>query len=373
MKTKKLLFILCVLAIVSCGGKKNMPLTRLNDIASYLDDRPDSALNELKSIDTLILKSKASKAKYSVLLAAALDKNDFITTDTRIVEPAVDYYDRHGSPEDRLKAYMYLGTAQFNNEDYSNAIVSYYKAIESVPEVDNQKLVGILYSRIAMSYSRTMDFIQSVDYYDKSIDCFKESGNKNFEDWSKIQKATQLSNLKQWETVDSLYKELLSDASISRSLKAKTELSYGYFLLTKPVSDDTKALEYFTRGINDGGIIESTDCLFGYAFALIVEGKEAEAKEILNKIKQEGMYDLVSYNYWRHRLALYYKDYATAYRAFWTATQSHDSVITTTYAKSASNAQRAFFEQKDIASRLKINNQRRAITIIVLAFLISLL
>lgn len=350
-----------------------MPLTRLNDIASYLDDRPDSALNELKSIDTLILKSKASKAKYSVLLAAALDKNDFITTDTRIVEPAVDYYDRHGSPEDRLKAYMYLGTAQFNNEDYSNAIVSYYKAIESVPEVDNQKLVGILYSRIAMSYSRTMDFIQAVDYYDKSIDCFKDSGNKNFEDWSKIQKATQLSNLKQWETVDSLYKELLSDASISRSLKAKTELSYGYFLLTKPVSDDTKALEYFTRGINDGGIIDNIDYLYGYAYALKVGGKEEEAEKVLHQIKQEGKYDYSSDVYWRYRLALHEKDYETAHRALWAATQSVDSAMTATLATSAANAQRVFFEQKDIASRLKINNQRKLITIVVLAFLISIL
>lgn len=373
METKKLLFILCVLAIVSCGGKKNMPLTRLNDIASYLDDRPDSALAELKSIDTLTLKSKASKAKYSVLLAAALDKNDFITTDTRIVEPAVDYYDRHGSPEDRLKAYMYLGTAQFNNEDYSNAIVSYYKAIESVPEVDNQKLVGILYTRIGRTYGYTNDFLQAADFFDKSIACFKESGNKDFEGWSKTQTAKQMSNLKKWETADSLYKDLLSDTSISITLRATAELSYANYLLTKPVSDDTKALEYYTRGINDGGIIDNIDYLYGYAYALKVGGKEEEAEKVLHQIKQEGKYDYSSDVYWRYRLALHEKDYATAHRALWAATQSVDSAMTATLATSAANAQRVFFEQKDIASRLKINNQRKLITIVVLAFLISIL
>lgn len=373
MKTKKLLIILCVLAIVSCGGKKNMPLTRLNDIASYLDDRPDSALAELKSIDTLTLKSKASKAKYRVLLAAALDKNDFITTDTRIVEPAVDYYDRHGSPEDRLKAYMYLGTAQFNNEDYSNAIVSYYKAIESVPEVDNQKLVGILYTRIGRTYGYTNDFLQAAEFFDKSIACFKESGNKDFEGWSKTQTAKQMSNLKKWETADSLYQDLLSDTSISITLRATAELSYANYLLTKPVSDDTKALEYYTRGINNGGIIDNIDYLYGYAYALKVGGKEEEAEKVLHQIKQEGKYDYSSDVYWRYRLALHEKDYATAHRALWAATQSVDSAMTATLATSAANAQRVFFEQKDIASRLKINNQRKLITIVVLAFLISIL
>lgn len=86
MKTKKLLLILCVLAAVSCGGNKNTPKTRLNDIASYLDDRPDSALAELKTIDTLSLKSRVSKAKYGLLLAAALDKNDIASTDIFLPE-----------------------------------------------------------------------------------------------------------------------------------------------------------------------------------------------------------------------------------------------------------------------------------------------
>ena len=373
METKKLLFILCVLAIVSCGGKKNMPLTRLNDIASYLDDRPDSALAELKSIDTLTLKSKASKAKYSVLLAAALDKNDIFTTDTRIVEPAVKFYDRHGSPEDRLKAYMYLGTALFNDKDYSNAIVSFYKAVENVPEVDNQKLVGILYTRIALAYSRTNDFIQAADYYEKSIDCFKECGNKGFEGWSKTQTAIQMSNLKKWETADSLYQDILSDTSISITLRAHAELNYAIYLLTKPVSDDTKALEYYTRGINDGGKIENIDVLYGYAYALKVGGKEEEAEKVLHQIIQEGKYNYSSDVYWRYRLALHEKDYATAHRALWAATQSADSAMTAKLATSAANAQRVYFEQKDIASRLIINNQRKLITIVVLVFLISIL
>ena len=373
METKKLLLILCVLAIVSCGGKKNMPLTRLNDIASYLDDRPDSALAELKSIDTLTLKSKASKAKYSVLLAAALDKNDIFTTDTRIVEPAVKFYDRHGSPEDRLKAYMYLGTAQFNDKEYSNAIVSFYKAVESVPEVDNQKLVGILYTRIALAYSRTNDFIQAADYYEKSIDCFKECGNKGFEGWSKTQTAIQMSNLKKWETADSLYQDILSDTSISITLRAHAEINYAIYLLTKPVSDDTKALEYYTRGINDGGKIENIDVLYGYAYALKVGGKEEEAEKVLHQIIQEGKYNYSSDVYWRYRLALHEKDYAAAHRALWAATQSADSAMTAKLATSAANAQRVYFEQKDIASRLKINNQRKLITIVVLVFLISIL
>ncbi len=95
---------------LSCGGGKIM--RDLLDIQSYINDRPDSALVAIRQIDTTALRTKAIKAKYALLLAMSLDKNYIDTADTRIIQPAVDYYERHGSFEERLKAYMYLGTEQ---------------------------------------------------------------------------------------------------------------------------------------------------------------------------------------------------------------------------------------------------------------------
>ncbi len=130
--------------LIACG--RDITRQRLSDIESYIDSRPDSALAAIRQIDTAALRGRAVKAKYSLLHAIALDKNYIDTADTRIVQPAVEWYDRHGSPEERLKAYMYLGTEQYNAGRYNQAIVSFSKAAEFAESVEDQNLLGILYS-----------------------------------------------------------------------------------------------------------------------------------------------------------------------------------------------------------------------------------
>lgn len=77
-----------------------------------------------------ILRTRASRAKYALLHAMALDKNYIDTADTRLIMPAVDYYEKHGNDVEKLRALMYLGTAQYNAGLYNQAIVSLGRADE---------------------------------------------------------------------------------------------------------------------------------------------------------------------------------------------------------------------------------------------------
>ena len=167
------ILLLCIglVFLISCG--RDISRQSLADIESILDSRPDSALILLRQVDTTALRGRAAKASFALLHAAALDKNYIDTADTRIVQPAVDWYDRHGTPEQRLKAWMYLGTEQLNGEDYGEAIVSFYEALESVPKVGDNNLIGILYSKIADTYTVTLDYAQASSFIDKSIESFK--------------------------------------------------------------------------------------------------------------------------------------------------------------------------------------------------------
>ena len=50
-------------------------MAELEDIESYIQPRPDSALAAMRSIDTTGLNTGELRAKYSLLYAMALDKN----------------------------------------------------------------------------------------------------------------------------------------------------------------------------------------------------------------------------------------------------------------------------------------------------------
>ena len=55
----------------------------------------------------------------------ALDKNYIDTTDVSVVMPAVDYYKRCGSADEKLRSYFYLGRIYQNAGKLDKAAVAY--------------------------------------------------------------------------------------------------------------------------------------------------------------------------------------------------------------------------------------------------------
>ncbi|MBQ5934493.1 MAG: hypothetical protein IJL68_00630, partial [Bacteroidales bacterium] len=111
------------LLLASCASRHSAAI--LNDVETYIQQRPDSALAAIRAIDTTTLTSRGLRAHYALLHAMALDKNWIDTTDVGVVMPAVEYYDRHGSADQKMKSYYYLGRIQENQHDYTAAILSF--------------------------------------------------------------------------------------------------------------------------------------------------------------------------------------------------------------------------------------------------------
>ena len=211
--------IIITIICVSCASRQIRE--HLADIESYIDSRPDSALAAIRQIDTAALRGRAVKAKYSLLHAIALDKNYIDTADTRIVQPAVDWYDRHGSPEERLKAYMYLGTEQYNAGQFNQAIVSFNKAAEFAESVEDQNLLGILYSRMADTFTMTRDHSEAAGYIEMSRKCFRQGGRKDHENYERLREAENLLQRRKIREADSCYNALLTDSTTMGIIKGK--------------------------------------------------------------------------------------------------------------------------------------------------------
>lgn len=110
--------------LISCirGGEA---LAKLDDVFSYIESRPDSALTVLEGMNEEDLTSKRSKAKHALLYSMALDKNWIDLASDSIIAPAVSYYNNHGSTEEKLMTYYYRGRISMNAGSYEDAI-SYF-------------------------------------------------------------------------------------------------------------------------------------------------------------------------------------------------------------------------------------------------------
>jgi len=196
------LFLLMSALVMSCGNKEAARI--MNSAENVMWTRPDSALATLESIDTLALKTKAQRARYSLLYTMALDRNHLTIPNLRVIKLAANYYERHGSNDDKMKMYFYLGTAQFDTGDPESAIASYIRAKEYSSHSDNLVFKGIISSSISDVYLWNNNNSEGISYCKDACGYFAQAKD-SFRLWNATGSLANLySNIQDWTKADSL-------------------------------------------------------------------------------------------------------------------------------------------------------------------------
>lgn len=220
---KPLSFLLTLLIIFSaCDNKRERDL--LKDVDSYIQDNPDSALQVLEGMDTLLLNSKSLRAHYSLLYTMALDKNYVDTCDFRLILPALSYYDNHGNSGKEMLSNYYAGRLCENGQDYSRAILYYEKALAKVSPKD-YRYQGLIYSSLGDTYCSMYDFEEELSFHSKAYEAFRRAGNLQNILFSMFGLANAYHNNRQFEKADSLYRQICEDVRSSESLILSTKLA----------------------------------------------------------------------------------------------------------------------------------------------------
>ena len=168
---KRLLAITMILLSIASCTFINVSRT-LNDVESYIMERPDSALAVLESIDRVDLNTSRTKAHHALLHAMALDKNYIDVTEDSIAKVATEYYRKHGPRRNYARALYYLGKSYYYNEEYDKAILEYSKA-EKVAEGCDSLYLGMIYSAEGDTYNKTYNSIEELNCILKALKIFK--------------------------------------------------------------------------------------------------------------------------------------------------------------------------------------------------------
>lgn len=151
-----LLCLASVLFTVSCRGDKELERLLLT-ADSIVEDHPDSVLAMLQSHDSLFANaSLPTRMRYEVVKADANNKCfNYIATDSAFRE-VVDYYDRHGSPNEKTKAYYLMGCIYRDQHDIPSALEHFYKALEKADTLSDDcdnNLLSCIWGQIAEAYN----------------------------------------------------------------------------------------------------------------------------------------------------------------------------------------------------------------------------
>lgn len=149
-----IIFLSVFLLMAVCCDRHGEVDSRMDKVESLMVSKPDSALMILDSITPKMLGGKKEKARYALLKSMVLDKNYIDTTTFDILQPAIDYYLKKGSADEKLRTYYYQGRIYQNRHNPDSAMQSFMRGREyGVQTTDTLTLANLLVAQGTILYT----------------------------------------------------------------------------------------------------------------------------------------------------------------------------------------------------------------------------
>lgn len=368
MKQFSLLFALLAL-LTSCNGVSVE--NTLSEIDSYVEGDPHTALSALKELDMSSVRSARVKAHYSLLHSKALDKCYIDTTDTAVVMDAVNYYSRHGNPNQKMQSYYYLGRIHGNAGRWSESIIALTNAVEAGEESADVKYKGRIYIAMSDAHNHNYNVVEEGRCVDKALEYFTTSGDSVQIRAAISCKAVSSMNLTRYEEADSLFRFLLSIPDLKPSIRAKCLVKYAYLLALTDNSDYNRTIQLFKDAISKQAVFSDKD-VAAYAYILWCTGDTAGSEKVFSDLEQRNPSAAGVIDYWKTKISEKQGHYREAYNYLKKTVDYNAEGVNKALQQSLSIAQRDYYSA--VAEQRKTESKNsRTIAVLVAATSISIL
>lgn len=355
------LAVVCVAAVVllSCSKADLETERTLEDVASFIEERPDSALTILDAMDSFSLTTSALKARHSLLLAMARDKNYIDDTTDSIIAPAVSWYRRHGSADEKLLMNYYRGRIAMNAGDYETAMRWFADGSRFSEKARNKVWSGRLCNAKFQVYQHLFDSSSAIDAALRSADYYAAAG-----ELSRYYDAIN--------NVACVYEQLLDTANALHYLGIlrdnwdeldESQHSCYYAGMLSISSDKKPVLEQYLCDVNDEQVIYWVIVAKSYFEIGNYEQASRALKMAEKYVGTQGL-DYKWVNALVQEATGEYRSAAKSYREFIGANGNNNIDIFESDTK---------FVEERIATNRTINHQLYIILIIVLSLMVSFL
>lgn len=263
--------------LLSCTGNKAYD-QQLSKADSIMDIADDSAQIAIKMLDALKPEwskfTKAQRMRYDLLYHKAMNKAyiDFTSDSTMLA--VVDYYEHHGTANDKMLAYYILGCVYRDMHETPMALEYYNKATEqadtAAQDCDYATLcrvysqMGVLFSKQYLPYQELFSFEKATHYAYKAHDTL----NAIRYYYNKTGAYTYLDNEDSAIIVNTRAAELFRKHGYDRDADIAFGCNYVYYLKRNNIDKAKKAFEAYNR-VNFAGNQNYED---SYAFLLYEKG-----------------------------------------------------------------------------------------------------
>lgn len=165
---------------VSCD-RHSAAWYKMDFAEEMMETYPDSALEILNGIADSTLRGSEETARYALLKSMALDKNYMDTTVFDVLQPAIDYYPKHGSANEKLRTCFYQGRIYQNREEYDSAMNCYMKAGDLKDKITDTLMYAHALVGQGTLYSKQYKIPEFVRTNIEAAHLYESIGKKNYE------------------------------------------------------------------------------------------------------------------------------------------------------------------------------------------------
>ena len=174
MKEKVIYLLLILLILASCAGNRKYDdlMQRADSIMNVNDDSATVAIRMLDGVKPQLPEfSQSQKMRYELLRHKAMNKACITFTSDSVMKEVVDYYDHHGSANERMLANYVLGCVYRDLHEAPMALEYYNKATEQADTTAADCDYGTLYrvySQMGFLFSKQYLPYQELNAFDKA-------------------------------------------------------------------------------------------------------------------------------------------------------------------------------------------------------------
>ena len=364
-------FIQILIAAITLLSCSQGTYSHLQEIESYIEEDPKRALEEIRNInpDNLLF-SQRTKAKHALLHSMALDKNYIDLTTDSIIAPAVKYYSKHGSADDRLLMHYYMGRIYANTGNLDKAAIEYTRGEEFVGDVKFKLAIGRLYNAFASVYSKTGNAKKEIEYALKAYSLFEALGNVRLLNITKGKLAMGYANAREFDKADSLYNEsvaLLEEDSVSMAVYLG---NYARLKVLSPNPEPNVAIRLLSRISTEYKKPLTVDLYCVYAYALQLVGRIDECDSIIKQLEKLGVGDL---NYWQYLIYKHRVDNKLALEYLENSSKRYEKQINSLLSNTTDNSLKDYYssEAEKTKMEMKIKVMSLVTAILSVAMILS--
>ena len=174
MKEKVIFLLLIIMILTSCAGNRKYDdlMLRADSIMDVDDDSATVAIRMLDGVKSQLPEfTKKQRMRYELLRHKAMNKACITFTSDRVMKEVVDYYDNHGSANERMLANYVLGCVYRDMHEAPMALEYYNKSTEQADTTATECDYGTLYrvySQMGILFSKQSLPYQLLDAFGKA-------------------------------------------------------------------------------------------------------------------------------------------------------------------------------------------------------------